>query len=205
VFGLSLADHLRLTFGHVIYSHRVHAMTAARHARWDRWLKAAEALLMLLTAVAAAALVLTPDPRLAIAAASTAGLGMTVLIVRLAFDFERTSLAHRTCSTRLWHVREQYRAVLADLKDGALTIEAARDRRDALMATLQRVYEHAPAADREKYQSARLSLATLDEARLTDEEIDRFLPPSLQKTESPSRLDKPGGSTEARAPSGSGG
>jgi hypothetical protein len=192
VFGLSLADHLRLTFGHVIYSHKVHATSAARHARWDRWLKAAEALLLLLTAVAAAALVLTPDPRLGIAAASAAVLGMSVLIVRLAFDFERTSMAHRACSTRLWHLREQYRAVLADLKDGALTIEAARDRRDALMATLQRIYEHAPPADREQYQTARQSLASLNEATLSDEEIDRFLPPSLHKT---------GSSTEVSASS----
>ncbi|MGH9172712.1 MAG: SLATT domain-containing protein, partial [Vicinamibacterales bacterium] len=91
------------------------------------------------------------------------------------------SLAHRACSARLWHLREQYRAVLADLKDGALTLEAARDRRDALMATLQRIYEHAPPADREQYQTARQSLASLDEARLSDEEIDRFLPPTLKK------------------------
>lgn len=205
MFGLSLEDHLRLTFGHVIYSHKVHATSAARQARWDRWLKAAEALLLLLTAVAAGALVFTPDPRFGIAAASTAGLGMTVLIVRLAFDFERTSLAHRTCSTRLWHLREQYRAVLADLKDGALTIEAARDRRDALMATLQRVYEHAPTTDREQYQTARQSLATLDEAKLTDEEIDRFLPPSLQKASPPTVVHTPGPSTEVRAPSVRGG
>lgn len=183
MFGLSLADHLRLTFGHVIYSHKLHAASAERHARWDRWLKAAEALLLLSTAVVSAALVVNPNPNLAIAAAIAAALGMAVLIVRLACDFERSSLAHRVCSTRLWHVREQYRAVLADLKDGALTIEAARDRRDALMASVQRIYEHAPPADREQYQTARQSLAALDEARLSDEEIDRFLPASLHKTE----------------------
>jgi hypothetical protein len=190
LFGLSLADHLRLTFGHVIYSHKLHATSAARYARWDRWLKAVEALLLLATAAAAAALVFNPDPNLAIAAAVAAALGMAVLIVRLACDFERSSLAHRVCSTRLWHVREQYRAVLADLKDGALTIEAARDRRDALMARVQQIYEHAPPADREQYQTARQSLAALDEARLSDEEIDRFLPASLHKG---------GTSTEAKA------
>ena len=143
---------------------------------------------MLATASAAAALVFNPDPSLAIAAASSAGLAMAVLVARLAFDFERSSLAHRACSTRLWHVREQYRAVLADLKDGALTIEAARDRRDALMAAVQRIYEHAPPADREQYQTARQSLAALDEARLSDEEIDRFLPASLHKSSSSTKV-----------------
>jgi hypothetical protein len=191
VFGLSLADHLRLTFGHVIYSHKVHATRAARHARLDRALKTAEALFLLSTAAAAAAIVVTPEPALAIATATTAALATTVLIIRLAFDFERSAHAHRDCSTRLWYLREQYRALLADLKDGALTVEGARDRRDALMATLQRIYEHAPPADREQYQSARQSLKSLDEETLSDEEIDRFLPPSLQKTSAPATAAQP--------------
>ena len=185
MFGLSLADHLRLTFGHIIYSHKTHTMTAERHARWDRWLKTAEALLLLATAVAAGIMAWTLNPVHAIVAASAAGLGIFVLILRLAFDFERTATAHRTCSSRLWLMREEYRAVLADLKDGAITIDAARARRDSLMEALHRVYEHAPPMDREHYQSARQSLKSINEAMLSDEEIDRFLPPSLQKPGSP--------------------
>jgi hypothetical protein len=181
VFGLSLTDHLRLTFGHVVYSHRAHATTALRHARWDRWLKAAEALLMLTTAVAAGVVAFTVNPQYAIAATVAATLAMGVLVIRLAFDFERTAIAHRACSTQLWHLREQYRSVLSDLKDGVLSVEAARDRRDYLMASLHRIYDNAPPADRERYQSAKQSLAAINEATLTDEEIDRFLSPSLQK------------------------
>ena len=63
MFGLSLTDHLRLTFGHVVYSHRAHATTANRHSRWDRWLKAAEAVLMLTTAVASAVVAFTVNPQ----------------------------------------------------------------------------------------------------------------------------------------------
>ena len=183
MFGLSLTDHLRLTFGHVVYSHKAHATTADRHARWNRWLKAGEALLMLTTAVMSAIVVFTVNPQHAIGAAVAATLAMGVLVVRLAFDFERTAIAHRACSTQLWHLREQYRAVLSDLKDGVLSVETARDRRDQLMATLHRIYENAPPADREQYQSAKQSLTAVNEATLTDEEIDRFLPPSLHKTD----------------------
>ena len=76
------------------------------------------------------------------------GLAAIVLLARLVFDFEASVSAHRSCSTRLWHIREQYRALLADLKDETLTLDAARDRRDALMATLRDVYERAAPADR---------------------------------------------------------
>jgi hypothetical protein len=181
VFGLSLTDHLRLTFGHVVYSHRAHATTAFRHSRWDRGLKTAEALLMLTTAVASAVVAFTVNPQFAIAAAAAATLAMGVLVVRLALDFERTALAHHACSSQLWHLREQYRSVLSDLKDGVLSVDAARDRRDYLMAALHRIYDNAPPADRERYQTAKQSLTAVNEAKLTDEEIDQFLSPSLQK------------------------
>ena len=49
----------------------------------------------------------------------------------------------------------RYRALLSDLRDGILTPEAARQRRDDLMAALHRIYEDAPLPERARYQSAR--------------------------------------------------
>ena len=89
MFALSLVDHLRLTFGHVIYSHKAHTLAAERHARWDRWLKAGEALLMLTTAVNAVALAFTLNPVHAWAAAVTALLAMGILIIRLTTTLDR--------------------------------------------------------------------------------------------------------------------
>ena len=57
--------------------------------------------------------------------------------------------------------------------------------RDALMNELNAIYEHAPTLDYQSYQIAKQAAtadeATLTEATLTDEEIDLFLPKSLQK------------------------
>jgi hypothetical protein len=181
MFGLSLVDHLRLTFGHVIYSHKAHAQAADRYARWDRWLKAAEVVLMLATAVSAVALTYTTNSAHAITTAVAAVAAVVVLVVRLALDFDRIAATHRACSAHLWHMREQYRALLADLHDNVLSPEDARNRRDQLMAALHGIYQHAPPADREEYENARRALGTTDETALSDEEIDRFLPASLKK------------------------
>ena len=181
MFGLSLVDHLRLTFGHVIYSHKAHTVAAERHAQFDRWLKAGEALLMLLTTILAVALAFTLNPVHAWAAAVSATLAMGILIVRLTTHLDRSSHTHHVCGAHLWHVREQYRALLSDLRDGVLTPEAARDRRDGLMAALHRIYEDAPLPERARYRTARESLGPVQEAALTDEEIDQFLPASLHK------------------------
>ena len=181
MFGLTLVDHLRLTFGHVIYAHRAHSELALRHARWHRWLQAAEAILVFTAAIAALAVTFTGRTPYGVIAAVTASAAVIALILRLAFDFERSAYAHRACGARLWRIREEYRAVLSDLKDDLLTLDAARERRDALMARLHAIYEEAPPADRAIYEAARKALPGTDEGDLTEEEIDRFLPGSLQK------------------------
>jgi hypothetical protein len=185
MFALSLVDHLRLTFGHVIYTHRAHASLAWRQARWNRWLLGAEAILMLAAALASVAMMSTGQTTFAVVSAVAASLSVCAVIVRLVFDFDGRAAAHRACSARLWHIREQYRALLADLKDEYLTIDRVRERRDELAGMLRAVYEHVPPADRAAYEAARRALPVEDEGPLTDEEIDRFLPLALQKGEKP--------------------
>ena len=181
MFGLTLVDHLRMTFGHVIYTHRVHTRLAARYAQWNRWSLAAEALLVLAAALSSISLVSTMDGALAMVPAVTASLAAVVLALRVLLDFEGRANAHRSCGARLWHIREQFRGVLADLKDGHLTLDAARAERDALMARLQAVYDAAPPADRTMYEAARGAAPNVHAEALPDEEVDKFLPESLQK------------------------
>ena len=181
MFGLTLVDHLRMTFGHVIYTHRVHTRLAARYAQWNRWSLVAEALLVLTAALSSIALVSTMNEALAIVLAVTTSLAVCVLALRVLLDLEGRANAHRTCGARLWHIREQFRAALADLKDGHLTLDAARAERDALMARLQAIYDTAPPADRTMYEAARSAAPNVHEDAILDDEVDKFLPESLQK------------------------
>jgi hypothetical protein len=182
MFGLTLVDHLRLTFGHVIYTHRAHTQLAWRHARWDRWVQGAEAVLMLVAALASVALVFSGETAYGVVSAIAASMAVCALVVRLVFDFDRSAGAHRVCSARLWAIREQYRALLADVKDENLTLDDARERRDVLMSKLHAIYENAPPADSSVYDAARRADPGPQEVALTDEELDRFLPVSLHKS-----------------------
>jgi hypothetical protein len=182
MFGLTLVDHLRLTFGHIIYTHRAHTRLALRHSRWNLWTQAAEAGLMLAAALASIALLTTGQTPYAVITAIAACAAVCTLLLRMVFDFDRRASAHRTSGAQLWRLREEYRALLADLKDGSITLDRARERRDAVMNALHAVYENAPPADRSIFEAARRALPTSHEGALTDEEVDRFLPPSLQKS-----------------------
>ena len=116
-------------------------------------------------------------------------LALITLLLHLTFDLDTSAQAHASCATRLWHLREQYRALLSDLSDGAIEIDSVRRKRDELMAELRGVYENAPPADRQAYQTAAQAIVTADERELTDEEIDRFFPRSIQTEEESARAD----------------
>jgi hypothetical protein len=180
MFGLTLVDHLRLTFGHVIHTHRAHSRLALTHARWNRALQGAEALLLLGAAVAAIALASTGSAAYGLTAGALAAAAVFTLIVRLIFDFDRSASAHRVCSARLWHIREQYRALLTDLADESLSLETARARRDTLMGMLHAIYESAPPAERGMYEASQADLTAADE-EAARAEVNQFLPQPVQK------------------------
>jgi SMODS and SLOG-associating 2TM effector domain family 4 len=182
MFNLTLIDHLRLTFGHVVYQHKAHAQRARSWALWTRMLRGAEALLMAAVAFSAIGAAAGRGSWYAGISAALAVVALLTLLLHLTFDFEGMSRAHAWCATGLWRIRERYRALLSDLADGVVDVEEARTRRDVLMADLQRLYETAPPLDAQVYRSAAESLGPVDELALTDEEIDLFLPKSLQKS-----------------------
>jgi hypothetical protein len=180
MFDLTLVDHLRMSFGHVIHRHRAHTQVAHSRTRWNRGLRAAEALLMTGVAVATLGAAFGRGYAYGVASAVLAILALAVLLLHVIFDPERSAQAHAVCAAQLWHIREQYRALLSDLSDGAIDVDTARRRRDELTTELRGVYENAPPADHQAYQTAGESLRTADERALADEEIDQFLPKSLQ-------------------------
>jgi len=181
MFDLSLLDHLRLTFGHVVNRHRAHSQLAWSRSRWSRRLRAIEALLMIGVLIAAFAAASGNGRGYVIASAVFAGLALVPLLVHLTFDLDASARAHALCATALWQMRERYRALLSDLRDGAIDLDTARARRDRLIAELHALYENAPLADTHAYQKASETIAVAIEPALSDEEIDQFLPKSLHK------------------------
>jgi hypothetical protein len=181
--GITLLDHLRLTFGQVVYRHKAHSQIAHSRARQGRWLRAGEALLMTAAAGVSIAASLGQGRVFAIAAAALATTALVVLLIHLTLDLDGSAVVHGACAARLWPMRERYRALLSDLADGAIDAEAARERRDLLLNELHGIYEQAPSADQPAYQAAARAAAVASEGALTDEEINMFLPKSLHKAE----------------------
>jgi hypothetical protein len=183
MFDLSLVDTLRLAFGQVVYHHKSHARAASSLARWSRWFRAAETVLMMGVVVSALGAAFGGSHAYAVVSAILASLALLALLIHVTFDFESTARAHHVCTTRLWSIREQYRALLSDLNDHAIEPEAARVRRNKLMEEVAAIHDSAPALTRRIFMLPPNSVGGAEELALADEEIDRFLPKSLHGTE----------------------
>jgi hypothetical protein len=184
MFELSLFDHLRLTFGHIVYRQKAHSQIAHSRVVWSRVLRSVEALLMLGVVFTSLAAAYGRGNGYVIASAVLGTLGLLALLVHLTFDLDASARAHWSSAARLWQIREQYRAVLSDLHDGAIDAPEARLRRDALTSTMRDFLEHAPPVAPQAYQPNEQSSAA-DEPVLSDAQIDLFLPKSLHKTGRP--------------------
>ena len=182
MFDLSLLDTLRLGFGQVVYHYKSHSHAAAALARRGQFFRVVETLLMMGVAVTALGAAFGRGHLFAVAAAVLASVALLVFLIHVTFNFESTARAHHVCSTRLWHVREQYRALLSDLTDNAIEPELARTRRNALMEEVTAIYESAPPLTRRVFELKRKNEDLAEETALADEEINRFLPKSLHGT-----------------------
>ena len=101
MFELTLIDHLRLTFGHVVYRHKTHSQLAHERARRSRWLKAIEAALMAGVVGTATAAAFGKGPIYTTLAAVLAAIAVAALLVDLTLDFGRSARCMRGVRTAL--------------------------------------------------------------------------------------------------------
>ncbi|HEY7474864.1 MAG TPA: SLATT domain-containing protein [Vicinamibacterales bacterium] len=182
MFRLSVVDHVRLSFGHVVQSYTAHAKIAERLAARAWQIKIVILTLLGIAASASVWALVGASRPLQVVGAVAAGLAFAGYAIYVALDLEPRVQAHRAWASRLWLVCERYRALLAEIRDGLIDNEGLMRRRDALTQQVQAIYEHAPPADREAYASAAAEVAA-KEGTLTDADIDKFLPASLRKGE----------------------
>lgn len=187
MFQVTLTDHIRLSFGGVVHGYKAHSELARRLTTRVWQLRAGQLGLLAGSLASSIAGILTGDSPYVVASAVLTGLALAFFAFYVAAGLESRISAHRWCASRLWLIREKYRALLSEMRDGTLSLETVRDRRDQLLLELHAIGEHAPLVDRPAYQSARAALSAIPEEPLTDEEIDRFLPQSLRKLENQER------------------
>lgn len=100
------------------------------------------------------------------------------------YDLGEIAQRHAESAVGLWDIRESYFSLLTDLRlDRNVNIEEVKKRRDDLQSRLKRLYKCSPKTISKAYTEATKALKECEEMTFSDEEIDKFLPKELRRSE----------------------
>ncbi len=182
----ALVAQIRECFGRVVYTTKTHEKSADLCTSRFGWIKIGQIVLSALVTGGLLAALLG-DPRTSRIAAISAAVLSTALLVVNAYmkdvDPGQQAEKHKEIASKLWDVRESYLSLLTDLHDGQIDLITVRERRDELQARLGTIYVAAPRTSARAYGIASVGLKDREELTFSDDEIDKFLPEALRKSE----------------------
>jgi SMODS and SLOG-associating 2TM effector domain family 4 len=158
MFQITLAEHVRLSFGSALAAYEGHAEAAAKLSR-----RSSHARLALLGLSGLAAIVS------AIAAYGESGWQITAGILTAAvfaacatyvgMNQQLLVYGHRVSAAKLWVLCEKYRGLLAEMQDDLIDPASLQNRRSALLSEYAAVIEQSAPDDRYTYEIARAALS----------------------------------------------
>lgn len=177
-----LLAQVRESFGRVVYSFKINEKQADI-CTWQH--RALQGGLILLTALSSGTFLISviglwAEPLIASLVTSFVALLVTaVSLGTKTFRPADEADAHRATAVKLWHIRESYIALIADLMAGVVAIADARARRDELQEQTRLAYSAAPRTGRRAFKKASKGLKENEEMTFDPSEIDKFLPAAL--------------------------
>lgn len=179
----ALEAQLRETYGRIVYTHKTHEVMADLYDDRSRCIKLWQIIFSAITASGAAGTVLTDVEWVSYATAFLSLL--TVFLTSYATDINPEAWAqkHRQIAADMWNIREGYLSLLADIQGVSIAEDVIREMRDRIQLQLHEVYKSAPHTTGKAYKIAQERLQKKEDMTFSKEEIDKFLPPDLRKSE----------------------
>jgi hypothetical protein len=177
-----LESQIREIYGRVVYTHKTHEKCADVLKERSDFMKFAEIFLSAATTTSILVVVFGDGKAFQFLAAlfSTILLGLTLY----SKDFNLLAIAekHKQAALNILEVREKLLSLLVDIRIGNKEITQIQQTRDELNEQLVNTYRGAPKTINIAYQIASKALKENEDFTFSDEEIDKFLPESLRRT-----------------------
>ncbi|SEB27496.1 SLATT domain-containing protein [Paenibacillus sp. 276b] len=177
-----LEDQLREIYGRLVYTHKTHEKAAdLTLKKWDRvkiWQ------IVISTAVTSSLVAaLFGDAMYAtVTSAILSAISLGINLFLKNYDLGKHAQQYSDSANKLWVIREKYLSLLTDIRIGTPDITEIQRKRNELQDELSQIYESAPRTNKKAYDQASQALKELEELTFSDDEIDKFLPRQIRKT-----------------------
>jgi hypothetical protein len=177
-----LESQIREIYGRVVYTHKTHEKCADVLKERNDCLKITEVILSALTTTSILVLIFGDG----IVFQFLAALFSTTLLCLTLYskDYNLLALAekHKQAALDILEIREKLLSLLVDIRIGNKGVSEYQLERDKLNEQLVNTYRGAPKTINKAYKIASRALQKNEEFTFSDEEIDKFLPVSLRKS-----------------------
>lgn len=173
---------IRESFGRVLYTHKTHEKDRERLTFLGTVSKWTNIVLSGLTFGGVIATVGTKDPFWLSISLLLSTLSAGYAVFQLSFDPNRKAGSHRTAAKQFLVIRNQHVHLMADIKEGLLTADQVRSRRDELEKEFTDAVAVAPDTSPRAYRKAQKALQVDEDMTFSDEELNAFLPNALAYT-----------------------
>ncbi|TDE46866.1 SLATT domain-containing protein [Flavobacterium rhamnosiphilum] len=177
-----LESQIREIYGRVVYTHKTHEKCADVLKERNDCLKITEVILSALTTTSILVLIFGDG----IVFQFLAALFSTTLLCLTLYskDYNLLALAekHKQAALDILEVREKLLSLLVDIRIGNKNVNDYQLERNKLNEQLVNTYRGAPKTINKAYKIASKALQKNEEFTFSDEEIDKFLPESLRKS-----------------------
>lgn len=186
-----LESQIRDCFGRVVWTHKTHEKCADILLSRSKKIKFAQVALSVITTSGILIGLFGENKTVAVVSAIISAILLFLNTYAKEFEIGKIASEHAQAAIRIWNIKELYLSLLTDIKTRKITEEEIRKRRDALQVELFDVYKVTPRSITPAYDQASEALKKKEEATITDEEIDSFLPPAVRKGPAPVDTKKP--------------
>lgn len=172
---------MRECYGRVVYTHKAQEKCADILLARLSTIKVWQITLSAITTAGFLATIFGPGPIGAIVGIVVSTALLALNTYTKSYDLGALAQKHRQAAADLWLIREEYLALITDLRMKEDSIDKVVARRDVLLKKLHEVYSGAPSTNYMAYRKAQNALQEQEEMTFSDEEIDAFLPQALRK------------------------
>jgi hypothetical protein len=172
---------VREQFARIAYSHKTHEKTIERLSRWVLLQKILNAALLTATAGSTIDVLVRNQDTSKYLSLILSGTALFLAIYQLSTNTDKLLSQHTITARKLWFLREKHLHLIADIRAGTISQEAARRQCHQLTRQVARIYTSAPNTTRRAYEQARNALQTQEDMTFTGREIDFLLPAELRE------------------------